>query len=101
MSTRATIEFKADGESIFVYRHCDGFPDVIIPDIEAAIEKARGRWSEPEPGILVTMFLAMHYDPDKSRLPDYWVSTGVAGDESYLYRVVWDDEKEAWEVITT
>ena len=96
MSTRATIEFSCDGKSFFVYRHCDGFPEVVKPDIDAAIEKAKRRWPEEEVGCLVTLFLAMHYDPDKSRLPNYELSTGFAGDESYRYFVRWDRVNEKW-----
>jgi len=101
MSTRATICFKDRHDEFYVYRHCDGFPQDVLPEINAAIEKAKGRWSEPECGMLVTLFLAMHYDPSKSRLPDYHVSRGFAGDESYRYLVEWDWEEKEWEVEVT
>ena len=100
MSTRCTICFSDGDDEFFVYRHCDGFPEIIVPDIEAAIEKSKGRWSEPETGILVTLFLADNFDSAKKRLPEYWASSGFDGDESYRYFVDWDEAEKKWKVRT-
>lgn len=98
MSTRANIKFRNErGEVIHVYRHSDGFPDVIEPDIDKAISVCSGRWSGSEIGIFVSLFLAMHYsDWEKKRLPDYELTTGVHGDEDYLYTVEYDQEQKQW-----
>lgn len=98
MSTRCTIRFSDGDEEFFVYRHCDGYPENILPDIEAVIEKSKGRWSGGEAGILVSMFLADNFDSDKKRLPEYWMTSGHHGDESYLYDVVWNDDLSQWEI---
>lgn len=98
MSTRCTIRFSDDHEEFFVYRHCDGFPDIVIPDIETAMEKAKGRWSGSECGCLVTLFLADNFDSSKKRLPAYHMSSGFHGDESYRYSVDWDDIFKRWDV---
>lgn len=99
MGTRASIQFKVDDEIIYIYRGHDGYPDGdILPDLNALIEKARGRWSEPEPDYLVTLFLAMFYDFNKTRLPDYTITSCVHGDEEYVYLVEFDRVSKEWSV---
>ena len=84
MSTRATIVI-ADGRDVyFIYRHCDGYPEIVVDDINMTINRAKGRWSGAEPGQLVSLFLAMHGDPNR-RIQDYMLASGLAGDESYIY----------------
>lgn len=78
-----------------MYRHSDGYPEQAMPDIESAIEAAVGRWSGPECGLLVSFFLGWHFKRTQ-RLPDYMMTLGRHGDESYLYYVEWDDEKKKW-----
>lgn len=96
MSTRASIQFSDGYNTYFVYRHCDGYPEEVVPDIEATLEKAKYRWSEPEGGLLTTLFLAMHYNPDDARLPDYEITSGIHGDEDYCYLVAWDSNNRKW-----
>ena len=97
MSTRATIKFEDRNDIFFVYRHCDGYPEQIMPDIESVLEKARGRWSEPECGMLVSFFLGTHFKPEE-RLPDYEMTGSFHGDESYRYNVKWDATANKWTV---
>lgn len=87
MSTRATIKF----EDFYIYRHCDGYPEQVLPDIQLAIEKSKGLWSEPEVGMLVSFFLGIHFKSE-NRLPDYELTSGWHGDESYRYEVRFDKE---------
>jgi hypothetical protein len=104
MGTRATIIFEEGNDKHFVYRGHDGYPDGnILQDIEAALKLASGRWSEPEVGLLVTLLLAMQWDFRKERLPHYEITSGVQGDESYLYSVRWNREAKSWvvRVLTT
>jgi hypothetical protein len=95
MSTRCTIKFSDGLDEFFIYRHCDGFPDNVLPDIEAAIQKSKNRWSGSEVGCFVTLFLAMHFDTSK-RLPYYELTSCIHGDESYLVDVIWNKDK--WDV---
>ena len=95
MSTRATIKFTDGDETFFVYRGHDGFPENILPDISAAIQKSRGRWSEPMCCMLVTFFLGMHFDIEK-RLPNYEITSDWHGDESYRYSVSWVESEKKW-----
>jgi len=95
MSTRATIEFRSGKETIYIYRHHDGFPDTILSDINYTIEKKKDSWSDPELGLLVSAFLGMHFD-ELSRVPDYMIQSGFAGDESYRYFVMWNGKE--WNV---
>lgn len=98
MSTRANIKFRdEDGKEIYIYRHSDGYPSVIEPDIDKAITVSSDRWSGSEIGLFVSLFLAMHYsDWEKKRLPDYELTTGVHGDEDYLYTIEYDYEQKRW-----
>lgn len=90
MGTRAGIRFADEwGDSYHVYRGHDGVPENVLPDIQAAIDKAKGRWDGSEVGCLVTLFLTMHWNVDKSRLPDYELTKGFHGDESYRFNVRW------------
>ena len=96
MSTRATIEFSDRGGKFYVYRHCDGYPEQIMPDIMSVIEKSRGMWSEPEVGLLVSFFIGIHFRHEQ--LPDYELTSGFHGDESYRYFVKYNQEYRFWEV---
>lgn len=98
MSTRATIKFtegdEVGDETFFVYRHSDGLPSNVLQDIALAIETSKGRWSGPECGLMVSLFLGIHFKPNE-RLPDYMLTSGFHGDESYRYLVRWvADESE-------
>lgn len=98
MGTRATIQFKDRGETYFVYRGHDGYPENVEADIKEVLQKIKGRWSEPELGTLVTCFLTMLFNPEKERLPDYELTPCFHGDESYRYFVEWDDKEKKWQV---
>lgn len=94
MSTRATIKFKDRDEVYFVYRHCDGFPDDVLPDVEAAI-KRNSLLSGAEAGHLVSLLLGMTFRPGE-RVQTYEMTTAFHGDESYRYFVEWTGDE--WEV---
>lgn len=92
MGTRASIIFTDEfDDKYFVYRGHDAFPDTVLPDLQKAIDQSARRWDGSEMGALVTLFLAMMYDSDKTRLPDYELTTSVHGDESYHYCVEYVD----------
>lgn len=104
MSTPALIEFRDErGVSFFVRRQDDGRPEVVGPEIDAAITYAVGRWSASEVGFLVVVFLSIH-GIDKvpgrawaSKIPNYELVTGPAGDELYRWLVEYRDG--AWQAI--
>ena len=97
MSTRATIEFSYDDDKYYVYRHSDGFPENVEGDIREVIREAKGRWSDPELGLLVTLFLAKGYNYDEYRLPDYVITECFHGDESYRYYCRYSRNHKEWE----
>lgn len=97
MGTRATIEFKDKYEKAYVYRGHDGFPETVLDDLKRVIEKKKESWAEPMCMLLATCFVGETYD-SKQRLPDYEITTGFHGDESYRYFVEWDDERKEWAV---
>ena len=98
MSTRATIEFTDDNNTYYVYRHSDGFPEIVLADMRDAIKETRWRWSDPEVELLVTLFLAKDYDYKKNRLPNYMITSGFHGDESYRYYCRWNYEHKEWNI---
>ncbi len=99
MSTRATIKFSNEyfAEKYYVYRHCDGFPEVILADLQKLIDEAKGRWSDPELGMIVSLFISMNYDYNKQSLPDYEITETFHGDESYTYYFNWNNETKKWD----
>ena len=96
MSTRATIKFSDDLETYFVYRHCDGFPEDVEPDVLAAIERNK-HLSGSNAGHLVSVLLGMTFRPNE-RVQSYEMTTGFHGDESYQYFVQWDEKGQTWRV---
>ncbi len=46
----------------------------------------------------MTLFLAMQFHPDKERLPEYHITSGFHGDESYQYEVAWNAKDKRWDV---
>jgi hypothetical protein len=44
MSTRATITVTDGTESFHIYRHCDGYPEFVIPEITEALKYS---WTFP------------------------------------------------------
>ena len=96
MSTRATIRFVDEfGWEVFVYRGSDGRPDVILPDLNAVLESAEGKWSGSELGLLISLFFGRTFRRD-ARVQEYMLAEGWAGDESYRYLVTWDSVKRRW-----
>ena len=97
MSTRATIRFKDEYEEYFIYRHCDGFPDVVEPDIINVIKDRKDSWSGSEVGKLVSCFIGMNFNHD-NRVPAYELTESFHGDESFKYFVNWNEDKKQWEL---
>jgi hypothetical protein len=98
MGTSATIVFKDEWEDkFFINRGSDGFPDVVLPDLEKLIERKRDSWSGSEMGLLVSSFIALFTDTD-DRLPDYMLSHSIRGDDAYQYYVTYNKDTEDWEV---
>lgn len=95
MGTRATIKFSEGEDVYYVYRGHDGFPDNIQRDFKDVLKQIKGRWSEPDLGLLVTSFLAFTFDP-QIRLPHYELTPSFHGDESYKYEVTWNPIEKSW-----
>lgn len=96
MSTRATIQFSDEYDTFFVYRHCDGYPESVMPDLQSVIERTARSWSGSECGTLVSVFLGLQFR-ENERLPRYEMTSGWHGDESYQYHVEWDTLNKKWE----
>lgn len=75
MSTRATIVINDDTEDIFLYRHHDGFPEIIEPDIRKAIESME---YHVYAGELASRIIGISYVANQR--PKYEVSTCIHGD---------------------
>ena len=102
MSTRANIEFKDSwGKSIRIDRSHDGFPDVILPDLQEAFEICERRFKGGEQmGQLVSIFYGIHYEPE-TRVQPYEPCIGydLAGDESYEYLVTYNKETHRYTAV--
>jgi hypothetical protein len=96
MSTRATIMISAPEETYFIYRHCDGFPNTVLPDIHDAV-KRNSLVAGPAAGHLVALLFGAAYDKAE-RVQNYEMTTGFHGDESYRFLVRWDKREQRWEV---
>ena len=97
MSTRAHIEFVDEyGAKLCVDRSHDGFPEVVLPDIENTIEQCEGKWSGSEIGQLVSYFLGSTWKENR-RIQNYEPCHAKAGDESYVYFVKYNKDKHLYE----
>ena len=93
MSTRATIRISDErDEHYFIYRHSDGHPENVIPDIEKVVALAEGRWTGAEIGQFISLFFATHGNA-RIRIQDYELTNGFHGDESYRYCVQYRGDK--------
>ena len=71
MSTGATITVEDEsGTKFYIFRSHDAFPDIVLPDLQATIEKAKGRWDGSEIGQIMAIFMGLTNCP-KSRIQDY------------------------------
>ena len=109
MSTRCNIHFNYPGgqTAANVYRHSDGYPDGVLPDLErffVAVEAQTDDTRFGDPSYLAAKFVvwqageyAFRYDfssPDLKKIPTEpldFLGVGVmvhdAGDAEYLYEV--------------
>ncbi len=93
MSTRASIKITDDyGVSYYLYRGHDGFPDVVEPDINKAINICNSRFGQSEIGQLISIILGEAYHKAK-RIQYYELTPGEHGDECYIYLVHYKDNK--------
>ena len=97
MSTRATIHFNNGAEEYFVYRHCDGYPEIVRRDIDSTIKDCLGKWTGAELGQLVSYFIGKNFDKAQ-RIQSYELTECFHGDESYRYTVKWNEEEKKYTV---
>jgi len=111
MSTRCTIHFHWDKEkdpTAIIYRHCDGYPDAILPDLHQFFADVKEQTNDTrfgDPSYLAAKFVvwqadqyAINYRPDaegnwghvKGNMLDF-ISLGVLmddpGDIEYRYHL--------------
>jgi hypothetical protein len=97
MSTRATIEISDKYEKHYVYRHSDGFKENVMPDIQKAISKCEKL--SITAGYLAAAIISFgNKDYFDSRTLAYEMTTGIHGDECYLYLIDYNKEKGKWDV---
>ncbi len=91
MSTRSVVTFKQKGNPTFhVYKHCDGYPDTMLPLITASLAKA---WPLPryENDEFATAFIATA----KDSCGDVRLTTSYKahGDLDYRYEIDQTNDK--------
>ena len=87
MSTRATICIKEkDEQDIWVYHHCDGYPDDVGSDLKKYLKTLKYGWIAYE--------IANDLIKDRVNLKDdgYELTSGQHGDEEYAYLINCDDQ---------
>jgi len=94
MSTRCNIVVRDGDKELWFYRHHDGYPESVLPDLEPLMERLRegslrdnvGQFS----GWLIITGRRGHgrvgsYDDWK--VGDYEPTTGLHGDVAYVYEI--------------
>jgi hypothetical protein len=76
MSTRANVILKKGERKVYLYRHCDGYPDGLGQDLQEAMD------STPEDTILNIL-----------EIDGIELTTGIHGDVEYIYIVNLDINK--------
>lgn len=87
MSTRATICIKEkDSQDIWVYHHCDGYPNGVGSDLKKYLNTLKYRWIACE--------IANDLIKDRVNLEDdgYELTSGQHGDEVYGYLIDCDEQ---------
>jgi len=89
MSTSATITFEDEfGVKFHIFRSHDAFPDVILPDLQETIEKAKGRWCGSDIGQMMAMFMGLTFRPN-SRIQNYEICPyEIDGNYSYQLKYI-------------
>lgn len=95
MGTRASIKITDRNDTFWVYRGHDGFPENILPDLQKVAEDITLRVSGPDAAMFTTRLIA-EWNHEKYRLPNYELTTGRHGDESYDYTCRWDETQKRW-----
>ena len=86
MSTRATIQFKDGEETFFIYKHCDGYPEGVLPDIHALMEERKAE--DREISQIATFFLLQANKGVTSFSGiSYELTSSEHGDEAYRYTI--------------
>lgn len=97
MSTRAIIEFSDKHNTFLLDRSHDGFLDIVLDDIKLTLKESLNRWSEPELGCLISLFISITYDYKNERLPKYEIISSIPNDVDYEYFVIYNYKEKRWE----
>ena len=120
MSTRANIRITSEGlgwkEEVQLYRHCDGYPESVLPSLAKAYKwsgGSGGNWAAGRPAKAAAFIIAANYEPAHEQngvsYPPYtpYELDGLRlhGDIDWLYRVIvithsrfYTDRGPTWEV---
>ena len=94
MSTRASIQIwesdNPDCRRIYLYRHCDGYPDTTGRELNELLQKNKAEWIRDDEKIATD--LVRHTTPYQHPITDrvyhdfnYEVAIAEHGDEEYKY----------------
>lgn len=107
MSTRANIIIKDRWNKLYFYRHCDGYPDRVMPSLEKFMQCVKDGKIRDNVGQAAGWLIVMGYheygrtEPQKDisgwKVGAYEPATGIHVDIEYLYVV--DLEKKSIEII--
>lgn len=93
MSTRTNVLVKFGETTIYLYRHCDGYPAECGAAIAEALAKARGHsYSSGDAfmqALLSNRYEATSYGPER---PVYEFTTDYHGDIEHVYEIKFGDD---------
>ena len=93
MGDRGVVGFapSADAPTIYLYSHWGG--SSLIADMQFALEKARGRWGDPEYATRVAISQIIGDDWRGETGYGLSVDSFIMPDLPYVLRVVWGEQK--------
>ena len=86
MSTRATIQFKGRDEVYFIYKHSDGYPEGVLPELDKLMS-IDGIGSQDMALIATRFLINSNLDSLKNSSLCFELTSCEHGDESYRYLV--------------
>lgn len=86
MSTRASIQVKERDSTIYLYRHCDGYPETCAVDLQAVLGK-HDYWDDED----IATEIVQKQNPELNSFP-FWIASGEHGDEEFKYVIDCDKQ---------
>jgi hypothetical protein len=94
MSTRCNIVARDGDSELWFYRHCDGYPESVLPDLEPLMEKLRDGSLRDNLSQFCGWLIVKGHEGYKRhsgfndwKVGNYEPTTGLHGDVEYVYEL--------------